>query len=1436
MLKIWKQAWKKGDQADQAVRQGSDPDAQVGEDGIHDGLQVSVDATSPVNGDGASAGDSSSAFPFRQKRMQSLISTSAEDSSEHPRKRYKSAATRISAFDSASSPASPTEVVIFFERLARLPLTALYKRLHQVDKEETHLHRYFSAARHVLVEVGSCASDLIWRRALGDIESSLSPIDEDDEDDHTNPGVVERAIKLEVANVIKHWDFSMPNLDPSSRGFNVTPKFLKLVQVLKSCQPYGDSFRGVIFVRKRAVAQEMVDLIRTVEELEHLNPQILVGSQLDPRTQLDLFSAFEIGTYNLIIATKQAEDLDLPPATVVIRYDLFDSQISYGYARARTAGGKGHLIHMVPRGSDVHRRRLSQVTEVKGHVGKWLGTLNSSSKGRVPPVTIHETHDPYISDSEDEDEPGSYITDPTTSGRIRLQNATGIVLQFASRLPNSDGHDLFDFHVIKGEEDYHEPQYVCTVTLPTGQPLPSITSLPSLTKSHARRTACFRLCQELFHRGLLPYHLFPRPKDSAAPRRHATNETGFLDPDDADTVTNTLPPKGTGQNNTNGTRCYPRKNPEFFTNALQAPSERLYPTVICVNTEGGFAPMLILARLPLPSLSPFNLFDSGAPLAVHLYRAAALEVDQHQLYLLYRYTTRICRAIQNKPYACPLEKMVYFFAPLRRSTRWETRTGVLEEEQWNLPEVSADIPWDTVELAADKYMTELHTESIQALTEDMQDALIQDRWVEFTRRYYVVGLRVDLTPLSKPEANSRESAYENYIEYCKEHRHNFEDLKSTDQPLIEVDRAMPVQNHLHPASKHLPQSIKKPAKYLIPELCVKSTISASTHKTALLLPSITRVIEDLLLVKELNATLFDNCIDEHQLHAAISAPSAGVEFDYERLELFGDAYLKYLSSVYLFVTNPSQHEGALHSARLRIISNKALLLNADSAGLPPFIQAKPFVAKVWQPPNFVVAPPPPSVKPPPDASEEGTPDSKDSDVLMIETSAEPNADKPSGMDNPGQSTREASAVRDSLPQPVPEQNGAVKEEVKEGAANDEGEGSRKKRSKRKKATDERNVQWLGDKAVADVAEAIIGAAFITGGREIALTASKALCIAVPRVDRWSDFGKKALAPPPDVTARLRPGTVESIEVILGHKFARPHLLAQALTHASIQGYEMTCYERLEFLGDAILDFLVIRHIYDRDTKLSPGALTLLKGSMVSNAALAAVCISSGLYKYLMFDSQSLATNIESYAVRLEERRRVEYELAAQEGRPPGQYWLDAEAPKAISDVVESIIGAIYISDNFSPEGVITFYNKVLMPFYDAHITLKTLAHHPTKILFELFQAQGCQSFEMVRTHEGKNVLKTQCDVIIHDIVLASATDATSAQAAKQASLFALDALEGDPGFMTRTCDCRAQTQARKAQKKGAEQDMRGFAEEEEPAVAGAGTPGAAASSSENTGG
>lgn len=144
-------------------------------------------------------------------------------------------------------------------------------------------------------------------------------------------------------------------------------------------------------------------------------------------------------------------------------------------------------------------------------------------------------------------------------------------------------------------------------------------------------------------------------------------------------------------------------------------------------------------------------------------------------------------------------------------------------------------------------------------------------------------------------------------------------------------------------------------------------------RTLTLLPSIMKRVDETLLVLEFNAMYFNNEIDGNALQAAISAPSAGLEVDYERLELLGmcyfgflelilirssgDAYLKYLSSIYLFVTNPTMHEGMLHIARQKIISNKSLLVNSDKSGLPQYIQSKPFIAKMWLPLGYKVIKP-----------------------------------------------------------------------------------------------------------------------------------------------------------------------------------------------------------------------------------------------------------------------------------------------------------------------------------------------------------------------------------------------------------------------------------------------------------------------------------------------
>lgn len=65
---------------------------------------------------------------------------------------------------------------------------------------------------------------------------------------------------------------------------------------------------------------------------------------------------------------------------------------------------------------------------------------------------------------------------------------------------------------------------------------------------------------------------------------------------------------------------------------------------------------------------------------------------------------------------------------------------------------------------------------------------------------------------------------------------------------------------------------------------------------------------------------------------------------------------------------------------------------------------------------------------------------------------------------------------------------------------------------------------------------------------------------------------------PAVCQVQSPGRV-AIEEQLSYDFRNRALLAEALTHCSWPNPAVPCYQRLEFLGDAVLDMLVTRHLY-----------------------------------------------------------------------------------------------------------------------------------------------------------------------------------------------------------------------------------------------------------------
>ena len=112
-----------------------------------------------------------------------------------------------------------------------------------------------------------------------------------------------------------------------------------------------------------------------------------------------------------------------------------------------------------------------------------------------------------------------------------------------------------------------------------------------------------------------------------------------------------------------------------------------------------------------------------------------------------------------------------------------------------------------------------------------------------------------------------------------------------------------------------------------------------------------------------------------------------------------------------------------------------------------------------------------------------------------------------------------------------------------------------------------------------------------------------------------------MAPGPDTAvppATADPDADGALARRIGHVFARPELLAQALAHRSWcaeQGGRAS-NERLEFLGDAVLGLIVAEHTYRRYADLSDGVLSKVRASVVNAHVLADVAVELGIPPHL----------------------------------------------------------------------------------------------------------------------------------------------------------------------------------------------------------------------------
>jgi ribonuclease-3 len=223
--------------------------------------------------------------------------------------------------------------------------------------------------------------------------------------------------------------------------------------------------------------------------------------------------------------------------------------------------------------------------------------------------------------------------------------------------------------------------------------------------------------------------------------------------------------------------------------------------------------------------------------------------------------------------------------------------------------------------------------------------------------------------------------------------------------------------------------------------------------------------------------------------------------------------------------------------------------------------------------------------------------------------------------------------------------------------------------------------------------------------------------------------------------------LESLAQRLGHSFANLEILDQALRHSSYvhenpQGGVSN--ERLEFLGDAVLDLAVSTLLLTRFPRSSEGDLSRGRAALVNARQLAILARHLGLGAHLLLG-------------RTEER---------QEGR---------QKPSLLANALEAVLGAVFLDGGLEVVASLTdrWFSPLLataLPGQDFKTSLQELTQARYKAL---------PSYHLLAENGPGHAKHFQVEVRLNDVPLAQGAGGTKKQAAQQAARLALEKLEAE---------------------------------------------------------
>lgn len=208
--------------------------------------------------------------------------------------------------------------------------------------------------------------------------------------------------------------------------------------------------------------------------------------------------------------------------------------------------------------------------------------------------------------------------------------------------------------------------------------------------------------------------------------------------------------------------------------------------------------------------------------------------------------------------------------------------------------------------------------------------------------------------------------------------------------------------------------------------------------------------------------------------------------------------------------------------------------------------------------------------------------------------------------------------------------------------------------------------------------------------------------------------------------------LEGFSLSIGYRFNDPGLLRRALTHRS---YGTANNERLEFLGDSVVNCAVALELYRKFPQLSEGDLSRLRASLVNQPSLLAVAQSFGFGDQLLLGEGELKSG-------------------------------GCRRPSILADAVEAVIGATFLDGGFdSALGVV----RTLLASALDTIDPSTTGKDPKTLLQEHLQGRriALPQYAVITTRGETHEQIFQVECVIPDLDIRSLGEGASRRSAEQ---------------------------------------------------------------------